>query len=158
MTTYLDYINYFQQIAIDLLGHSDSEKHFFRKGLEEFLNGLQTSVNYPALLMDKYDFKYNDNGSDDVNKVRSIAFLLIDNAKDTEDYERIDNIYNDMELIVDKIINRIRRDIHHPKNDFLKFSNMNNIEVTPVNNYADGNYGYFVTVDIYSHHNASIYD
>ncbi len=156
MSKYLDYIAYFEQIAIDLLGHSDTEKHFFRKGLQEFLNGLQTSVNYPALLLDRYDYKYSDNGSDDVNKERTVAFLVIDNAVDTEDYKRIDDIYNSTEEIIDQIFNRVRDNMHYPKDDFLKFAQINNVQVSPVQNYADSNYGYFVTMDIASHHNVTI--
>ncbi len=156
MTSYLDYINYFESIAAEFLNHTPTEKHFFRMGLEEFLNGLQTSVNYPAMLLDKYDYKYIDNGSDDVMKERTIAFLIIDNASDTEDYTRIDNIFDFTENIIDRIFNKIRNDIHYPKNDFLKYIYLNNIEVTPVENYADGNYGYFVSMQLATHHNTTL--
>ena len=156
MSTYLNYISYFENLANEYLGHTSEEKHFFRKGLEEFLNGLQTSVNYPAMLLDSYDFKYNDNGADDVNKERTIAFLIIDNAADTEDYNRIDEIYNNTEAIIDNIFNRLRADMRWPKSEFVKHIAINNVQVSPVDNYADANFGYFVTIDILSHHNTTI--
>ena len=55
MIKFTEYTAYFESIARDLVGHTENEKHFFRKGLEEFLNGLKTNVNYPAMLLDKFD-------------------------------------------------------------------------------------------------------
>ncbi len=156
MTKYTDYTAYFRQLATDLLGHSDSEKHFYRKGLEEFLQGLQTVVNYPAMLLDRYDYKYSDNGADNVMKDRTIAFMIIDNTNDIEDYNRIDEICDLTENIVDKIYNRIRNDIREPNNAFLKYANLNNIQVSPIENYADATFGYFVTIEILSHHNTTV--
>lgn len=156
MTKYTDYTAYFQQLAIDLLGHSDTEKHFFRKGLDEFLNGMTGQVNYPAMLLEKYDFKYSDNGADNVMKPRTVAFIICDHAKDTEDYNRQDAIMDSTEEIVDKIYNRIRRDIRPPQHDFLKYASLGNVQVSPVDNYADGNFGFFVTIEIFSFHNVSI--
>lgn len=157
MTNYTDYTTYFKQLATDYLGHSPEEKHFFRKGLEEFLNGMQTSVNYPALLLDKYDFKYDDNGSDSVRKIRTVAFIICDHNPDGEDYEKTDAIQDSCELIVDKIYNRLRKDIAPPfDQEFLRYAQMSNVQVSPVENYADGNYGYFVTIDIFSLHDTSV--
>lgn len=156
MTQYTDYTAYFEEIAGLYLGHAKNEKHFYRKGLNEFLQGLSTNVNYPSLLLENYDFKYSDNGGDNVMKIRTIAFLVIDHAADIEDYKRIDSIKDSTELIVDKIYNKIRRDISPQTsvdNDFIKYANLLSVQVTPVENYADGNFGFFVTIEIYSHHN-----
>lgn len=156
MTNYTDYTAYFKQIAVDLFNHSDQEKHFFSKGLEEFLNGLQGNVNYPALLLEKYDYKYNDNGADNVMKPRTIGFIVCDNNPDMEDYQRNDQIMDTCEELVDKIYNRIRKAISPPGNEFLQYAKLNNVQVSPVDNYADGNSGYFVTMEIESFHNTSL--
>lgn len=154
MSKYTDYTNYFKQLAIEYFGHSDTEKHFFRKGLEEFLNGMQTSVTYPSLLLDKYDYRYDDNGADNVMKPRTVALIVCDNTADIEDYDRIDAIMDSTEALVDVIYNRIRKDIRPPfTQEFLKYAKLGNVQVSPVENYADGNYGWFVTIEIYSHHN-----
>lgn len=153
MTSYLDYTAYFEQIAIDLLAHSSVEKHFFRKGLEEFLNGLSTSVNYPALLLEKYDFSFTDNGADNVMKERTIAFTICDHAADIEDYDRIDEIMSFTEGIVDQIYNRMRKDMSPPQHDFLKNASLGSMRVTPVENKGDGNYGFFVSIGILTYHN-----
>lgn len=156
MTKYSDYTNYFKSLATALLGHSDSEKHFYRKGLEEFLNGMSTEVTYPAMLLDKYDFKYVDNGADNVMRAATAAFIICDHVKDREDYAAIDAVLDSTLLIVDKIYNRMREEISHPGGDFLKDARLNNIQVTPVENYADQNFGWFVTIEIFSFHNTSI--
>lgn len=156
MTKYTDYTSYFEQLAADLLGHSPEEKHFYRKGLEEFLNGLKTNVNYPALLLEKYDFVINDNGADNVMKPRTIAFIICDHASDIEDYERIDEIMDLTEDLVDRIYNRIHRDIRPPYHDFLKYAKLNETQASPVENYGDGNFGYYVTMEILSHHNTAV--
>lgn len=153
MTSYLDYTAYFEQIAVDLLGHSSQEKHFFRKGLEEFLNGLSTQVNYPALLLEKYDFSFTDNGADNVMKERTIAFTICDHAADIEDYDRIDEIMSFTEGVVDKIYNRMRKDMSPPQHAFLKNASLGSMRVTPVENKGDGNYGFFVSIGISTYHN-----
>lgn len=156
MTKYTDYTAYFEQLATDILQHSPEEKHFYRKGLDEFLNGLKTDVNYPALLLDKYDYKYTDNGADNVMKPRTIAFIVCDNTDDIMDYERIDEIMDLTEEIVDKIYNRLHSDIRPPYHDFLKYAKLGEVQVSPIENYTAGNYGYFCTIEIFSHHNTSI--
>ena len=156
MTNYTDYIKYFEQLAVDFCGHDVSEKHFYRKGLEEFLNGLTTSVNYPALLLDRYDYTFEEHGADNYQKVRTVAFIICDHVTDGENYDSIENALNVSENITDRIFNRILRDITEPRHEFLKYSSINNMRVTPAENYADGNYGYFVSIVINTHHNTAL--
>jgi hypothetical protein len=156
MTTYTDYTNYFKGIAEQFLGHSENEKHFFRKGLDEFLNGLSTDVNYPALLLDNYDFSFSDNGADNVMTPITAAFMIIDHVKDIGDYDLIDQVMDSTKEIVGLIYNQIRRDIAPPQHIFLNEANMSNVRVSPLFNKADGNWGWFVTVEISSYHNTSL--
>jgi len=156
MTKYSDYTAYFEQIAVEFFGHTPTEKHFFRKGLPEFLKGLSTDVNYPALLLDRYDYRYNDNGYDSVTKLRTVAFMVIDNSSDIEDYQRIDEIMTNTEILVDQIINKMRKDKHYPKNEFLQGFDVNSVQVTPIENNADSTFGFFVTADIISVHPTEI--
>jgi len=157
MTDYTDYTNYFEGLAELFCDHTSNEKHFFRKGLEEFLNGMQTSVNYPALLLNRYDYKYTDNGADNVQKVRTVAFIVCDNVADMEDYTAIDTALDTVEVILDRIYNQIRKDIKpSAQHEFLKYAKLGNVQVTPIENYADCNFGYFVTIEIFTHHNATV--
>lgn len=156
MTKYTDYTNYFKEIAEQFLGHTEVEKHFFRKGLDEFLNGLSTSVNYPALLLDSYDFSFDDNGADNVMKPRTAAFMVIDHVNDIEDYDLIDAAMDRTEEIVNLIYNKMRRDIAPPQHEFLNDAQLGTFKVSPLFNKADGNWGWFVTVIISSYHNTSL--
>ncbi|MDF1547099.1 MAG: hypothetical protein P1P88_04720 [Bacteroidales bacterium] len=156
MSKYTDYTNYFKKLATELLGHSDTEKHFFRKGLEEFLNGLSTNVNYPAMLLEEYDFRITDNGADNVMKPFTAAFIICDNVPDIEDYDRQDTVMDSTEEIVDKIYNRIRAAIRPPYQEFFKYAQLGNVQASPVKNKADGNYGWYVTIEILSIHNTTI--
>ena len=109
------------------------------------------------MLLNRYDYQYTDNGFDDVNKNRTVAFIVCDHVPDIEDYEKMDAALDKVENILDKIYNRIRKDIKpSSEHDFLKYAKLGNILVTPVENYADSNYGYFVSIEILSHHNTSV--
>jgi len=156
MATYKDYTDYFKGLAVEFLGHSDNEKHFFRKGLDEFLNSQQTTVNYPAMLLDRFDFAYADYGGDNVQEPLTAAFIVCDYCSDNQDYDRIDEIMDSTKLLIDKIYNRIRADREQPTGDFLKYADLGSVKCTPVSNYADGAFGWFVTVEITSIHNTAI--
>jgi len=157
MTTYNDYIAYFKNLADVYLANAPDNKTFYRAGLDEFLNGLTTDGNYPAMLLDKYDYNYNDNGFDNVRKTRTVAFIIFDNVKDTEDYDAIDNAYNNAELIVDKIYNQIKADKVNPDcAAFLQYAELSNVQVTPVPSYSNGDFGYYITIDVSSVHDTRI--
>jgi len=157
MATYLDYIQYFSGIANKYLANSPTNKTFYKKGLDEFLNSLTLDGNYPAMLLNKYDYGYNDKGSDNVMKDRTIAFIVFDHVADIQDYDAIDIAIDNSEIIVDKIYNQIREDRRNPEcNAFLSSVDMSSFEISPVANYADGNFGFFVILNISSTHNTIV--
>ena len=157
MARYLDYIAYFKNLANEFLANTPEHKTFYKKGLEEFLNGLSEDGNYPAMLLMKYDYRYSDNGSDNVMKDKTIAFVIFDHVDDTEDYDAIDIATDNSEAIIDKIYNRLRQDRRSPEcAAFLSSVDMNSIEVSPVENFADANYGYYVTLNINSTHDTRL--
>lgn len=152
MTKYTDITGYFEALATKYVGHSPTEKRFFRKGLDEFMQSLVIDSQTPVMLLDKYDFRYSDNLADNMFKDRTIAFIIAGRINDIDDYESMDTVYDDCEEIIDNIVNQIRYDMNPPRHDIMKFSNLNNIQATPIQNTADGNYGYYVTIDISSIH------
>ena len=67
-----DLIQYFRTLAtqhVDI-GHSTTDKHFYRFELDEVLTGLK-KVNYPALILEGYRYSLTDKQSDNVLKERS---------------------------------------------------------------------------------------
>jgi len=139
---------YFENIARQYLGHTDTEKHYFPIGLDEFLSGLQTKVHYPALLLDRNEIQYRDNGADNYTKQKTIGFVLIDNVASTDDYTAQEKAYTDMEKLLDKIVGQMHSDKYTPQTTIIADFDINSIDVSPIANYADGNYGYYCTMTI----------
>lgn len=157
MATYNDYISYFKGLADKYLANAVDYKTFYRAGLDEFLNGMTTVGNYPVMLLDKYDFVYSDNGFDNVRKKRTVAFIIYDHIDDINDYDAIDAAYDNSEIIVDKIYNQIREDKKNPVcAAFLQTADLTNVQVTPVPNQSNGDYGYFITINVSSVHDTRI--
>ncbi len=157
MANYLNYIAYFRTLAEDYLAHSELNKTFYRKGMDEFLSGLTTDGNYPAMLIENYDFRYSDNTADSILKPMTVGMTIFSHVGDTGDFQSIVIAMDTCEALVDKIYNRIRYDrkMQHCPN-FLRHTDINSFEVVPVQNSADGNYGWFVTFIISSVHNTKL--
>lgn len=152
MTKYTDIIAYFKNFAATYLGDSPTDKRFYRKGLDEFLNGLTISGNYPVMLFHKYDFSIGDNGFDSLTKDRVVAFSVIGHIADVDDYESQDSVMDECEIIIGKIINDMRAHSRDERNVTVPFTRMESVQCSPLENYAEGNYGFYVTVDISSIH------
>lgn len=109
---FADLVEYFKLLAeehVDIQ-HSDTKKHFFRFELDEVISGLCTKLNYPALILEAYDFDYSESRSDNILKARNGAFMLIDKVSDQGDYDRIHEVWDEMEAIGDEILIRMRAD------------------------------------------------
>jgi len=155
MTSFTDYIDYFEGLAAKFLKHTSAYKTFYRAGLDEYLNQLR-DVHFPCMLLDTYDFVYEDNGGDSVQKNRTISMIITDHVSDINDYDLIDTAFDNCEQVIDFIFNQIRIDRTDPEaNAFIQAARLNNIKAIPVYNYSEGNYGFLVTIDINSYHNYS---
>ncbi len=107
-----DLVTYFETIAKEhvAIAHSTTKKHFYRFEVEELLTGLCSDLNYPALILEGYDFNYGDSDSDNVVKRRGGAFMLIGLVTDAGDFTRIHQVWDELELIGDEILIRMRAD------------------------------------------------
>lgn len=125
-----DLIAYFRNLASShtSLQHTDEKKHFFRFELEEVLTGIRSAINYPALILEGYDFSYTDNNSDNLIKARNGAFILLDHATHPDDFDRIDTIYDEMEVIADDIIAKIKADKRNANIPFIAGFDFNKTE------------------------------
>ncbi|MGQ7868693.1 hypothetical protein [Sunxiuqinia sp. sy24] len=115
---FLDLISYFENLARRhvAIRHTDKEKHFFRLELDEVLGGMNRSdVSFPMLILEGYSFDYTDNKSDNLLKNRRGAFMLIDHLSDTSDYNRMHQIWEEMEQIGDDILAKIKADKRNPQ-------------------------------------------
>jgi hypothetical protein len=109
---FADLVTYFEKLAashIDIK-HTKAKKHFYRFELDEVITALCKDINYPALILEAYDFKFDDSRSDNIMKERSGAFILIDRVSDSGNYGKIHEVWDHMEEIGDDILIKIRTD------------------------------------------------
>lgn len=107
-----DLVSYFEYLATNhkAIGHTASLKHFYRFELEEVLTASCMSINYPALILEGYDFSYQDAQSDNIIKTRTGAFIIIDKVKDLKNFNEIHAVWDRCEKIGDDILIRMRSD------------------------------------------------
>lgn len=144
-------ITYFRTLAAQhiAIGHSYSEKHFYRLELEEVLGSLK-NINYPALILEGYRYSLNDQKSDNVMKERTGAFVLIDHLHDRGDFDQMHTIWDNMEAICDDIIARIKADKRNTACKAVRNFDLNSIQVALIANETDRNYGIRCTYTISS--------
>jgi hypothetical protein len=146
-----DIIQYFKTIASQHveIGHSEQEKHFYRYEIEEVLTGLK-QINYPALILEGYRYSFQDNGSDNIIKKRSGAFILLDHLSDIGDYDAMHALWDKQEEICDDILARIKSDKFNPQARAIRDFDINSTEVSLLANEQDKNFGIRCTFTISS--------
>ena len=151
MTRFSDLIQYFRTIATQhvAIGHSISEKHFYRFELDEVLTGLK-KVNYPALILEGYRYSLSDKQSDNVMKERSGAFMLLGHLNDIGDYDAMHQLWDHLETICDDIIVRIKADKSNPNAKAIRDFDLGSVNVALIANENDKNYGVRCTFTISS--------
>ncbi|MCX6231155.1 MAG: hypothetical protein NTZ33_06385 [Bacteroidetes bacterium] len=115
-------VDYFKDIATQHIAiqHTDAKKHFFRFELDEVLSGLN-GINYPALILEGYKFDFTDNKSDNIQKKRQGAFILLDHVGDAGDYTKIHEVWDALEEIGDDILAKIKADKMKSGNPVMNF-------------------------------------
>jgi hypothetical protein len=106
MAKFADLVTYFENLAAKHveLRHTAAKKHFYRFELDEVLTALCRNINYPALILEAYDFNYTESRSDNVIKQRNGAFILIDKVTDAGDYNKIHEVWDKLEEIGNDIL------------------------------------------------------
>lgn len=90
--------------------HSAASKHFYRFELDEVLTGMCGNMNYPALILEAYDFDYRESNSDNIRKKRSGAFIILGKVKDLKDFDRIHELWDQCEEIGNDILLKMKED------------------------------------------------
>ena len=150
-TKFSDLIQYFRTIASQhiAIGHSSSEKHFYRFELDEVLTGLK-KVNYPALILEGYRYSLTDKQSDNVMKERSGAFMLLGHLNDIGDFDAMHQLWDELEMICDDIIIRIKSDKRNSAAKAIRDFDLGSVNVALIANENDKNYGIRCTFTISS--------
>ena len=103
-----DLVKYFEKLASEHIEikHTAQNKHFYRFELDEVLTGMCSNIKYPALILEAYDFNYSESNSDNIRKKRSGAFILIDRVSDMKDFNRIHEVWDNMEMIGEDLLGK----------------------------------------------------
>lgn len=151
ITRFSDLIQYFRILAAQhvAIGHTSTEKHFYRFELDEVLTGLK-KVNYPALILEGYRYSLADKLSDNVMKERSGAFMLLGHLNDIGDFDAMHQLWDDLEMICDDIIIRIKADKRNPTAKAIRDFDLGSVNVALIANENDKNYGVRCTFTISS--------
>ena len=141
---FLDLVDYFESLAILHRGiqHTDTEKHFFRFELEEMLTGMKSNLNYPALILEGYDFDFVDEDSDNLQKKVHCAFMLIGKVSDKGDYDEIHRLWDQLEDIGDELVVKILSDKREKLTECLAYFHARSITGTPITDMNLIHYGF----------------
>ncbi|NQU84320.1 MAG: hypothetical protein HQ541_01035 [Mariniphaga sp.] len=117
MAKFSDLITYFEDLArnhVSIL-HTDQENHFFRFEIDEMLSAhFRSDTNFIFLALEGYNYGFTDNNSDNLLKNRHGAFVLMDHISDLSDYATIHQKWDELEIIGDDIIAKIKSDKRNP--------------------------------------------
>lgn len=110
---YNDLKAYFINLAVmhtSVRHRTYGEMHFCRMELHEYLESIPERLNFPAVIMESWDFRMSDNHADQIDKNRTCALLILQRVTDSTDFDAIDDAYEITEYIADDFINRMIRD------------------------------------------------
>ena len=144
MTKFSALVAYFENLARmhKDIGHTDSEKHFFRMEVDEVLAGInRTDVEYPFLILEGYGYDFTDSKSDNLLKNRRGAFMLLDHVSDPSDFDAIHDVWDHMEEIGDELLVKMKTDKRNPLAPVIRDFQFNASEATLIANEIDGSYG-----------------
>ena len=144
MSKFSQLVSYFENLARlhKDIGHTDSEKHFFRMEVDEVLGGInRTDVKYPFLILEGYSYDFTDDKSDNLLKNRRGAFMLIDHVSDQTDFESIQSAWENMEKIGDELLVKMKADKRNPLAPAIRDFDFSTVEASLLANESDGNYG-----------------
>jgi hypothetical protein len=140
MARFQDIINYFNQKAVQFLGQTETEKHFYRSHEE--------MKNFPAMGMEAYRGSLVDNQGDGFFAHRDIQFSVMDHLHNTDDDTLIDAIYDNMEALGLQIAHQMYFDgvdrLCAVNIDF----DLNGVTWRQLENIEDHNYGWLFTIPI----------
>lgn len=138
-----DFQNYLKKLAVQNkeLNHRVSEKHFFRKELEEFYMSFRADVNFPALILESAELAFSD-APRNAFKERSSAFLIVDKYGTDDDYDQIAEALDRCERIGDEILRKFLEDASDSACLEVKSFKLSDCTCFPIENQKERYIGY----------------
>jgi len=149
-----DLIAYFLDVATNLnaIGHTPNSPRFFRTEIDEFLSEFNIVGKSTCLLLESSDYSLANGSPDNIIKTRDIAFMVVQHCDKADDFNAIAAIYDATEAICDEIIAKINYDTYERKEDAFQQVNITGIQVQPVVNFVEYNYGQRVVISMQLYH------
>ena len=153
-----EYVSYFESIARSLvaIGHTDDKKHFYRLEFEDVLTALPAKITWPAMILEGYDIHFIDNRSDNVLKIRTGAFIIMDKVANIQDFDSIHAVYDKCEVICDDIISKMYSDKQTRQHKVVKDFDLSKVEIILIANDVEGAYGMRVSFPIVNTHDIEV--
>jgi hypothetical protein len=82
--------------------HTDDERHYFRRELEEFYMGLRNKVHFPAIIAEGYETSYQ-------NEIhhKETSFIVVQGYAERDDYSAIEEAFETCEVIGEDFLSRL---------------------------------------------------
>jgi len=156
---YSELEQYFESLATNhkSINHTPTSKHFFRIDAEEVLIKITTEVNYPFLSLERAEYTLNGPHSDNVGQIRTIGLMYVDKFVE-DDYDRINAIYDEAEIVARDIVNRLWYDLENrTEPSLLRGFNFNTVNVQHLPQHpTDHTTGVRITFTLDSKYNRAI--
>jgi len=152
------YISYFEAISRNLIaiGHTSTNKHFFRLEFDEVLTALPSKMNWPCLVLESYDISFIDNRGDNILKQRNGAFIILERVKNSQDFDAIHAAYDKCEVIVDDILSQMMLDKRSRSHAVVKDLDLSQVQVIPIANDVDGAFGFRCSFPMINTHDIAV--
>ena len=127
---------YFENLSIQHLevNHQPGkELHFCRMELHEYLAAIPEKLNFPAVVMESWDFRLKDNQADQITKQRNCALLILQKITDPNDFDAIDQAYQITEDIIDDFMKRMIDDRATHQNPVIRDIDFNSVDAIRIN-------------------------
>lgn len=138
-----DLVAYFENLAaqhVDI-NHSEEEPHFYRYELDDVLTGISDELNYPALILEGYDLNYKDQNSDNLQKTRNGAFILLGYVGDSGDHDKKHETWDFLEEVGEELVLKIKADKRERTVKVVRDFDLNEVEGTLMESEETGHYG-----------------
>lgn len=106
--------------------------------------------NVPCVMVKDYDFRFVDNKSDNLHKMREIEFLILDKIGRSSSSNDVYDIWESVEEIGDEFIVRMKADKAARRNTAVINFDLNQVKGVPVDLTSGGLYGISYTVPVSS--------
>lgn len=152
-TTLTEFISYLESLASansDISHNAESHPAFVRfyEADNEKSTARNQIKNLPCVLVKDYDFSFIDNKGDNLQKVREMEFLILDQI--TRSTKDVYEIWERTEEIGDEFIVRMKDDKRNQRNPAIIGFDLDNVRGVPVDVGTGGMYGTSYTIQINS--------